>query len=105
MNREQFRQSVIRDYKAAGDGFLTDKLTYIFKEIKTPEDMALHNYWSKEVSFLIGDNWTKGTADRPEYAKLLARIAHSILGWPAKTKGFLRKVANQIFFVAEMRKG
>ena len=105
MDRETFRQSVIQDYKNAGDGFLAEKLTCIFKELKTPEDVALHNYWLKEVSFLIDGNWTIGAADRTSYAKMLARISHSILNWPSKTKGFLRKAANQIFFVAEMRKG
>ena len=105
MDREQFRRSVIRNYKDAGDGFLADKLTHIFKEIKTSEDIALHNYWLKEISFLIDDNWQARESKRIEYAKLLARVAHSILIWPDKTKGFLRKVANQIFYVAEMRKG
>jgi hypothetical protein len=105
MDKEQFRQSVIRNYRDAGDGFLADKLTHIFKEIKTPEDIALHNYWLKEINFLIGDNFKDEVSRRFEYAKLLARIAHAVNGWPDRTKGFLRKVANQIFFVAQMRKG
>ncbi len=105
MDRNTFRLSVLRNYKDAGDGFLADKLTFIFKEIKTPEDIALHNYWLKEVSFLIDDSWREIPAARTSYAKLLARVAHSILNWPEKTGGFLCKVARQIFFVADMRKG
>lgn len=42
-------------YGRAGQGLLAFRLEGMFRQLKTPEDMALHNVIQKEVMLMIGE--------------------------------------------------
>ncbi len=76
-------------YERAGNDFLADRLEGLFRLLKTPEDIALHNVIAKEVVRMVGLD--KESANR--FYRLLAR---GILQREAG-KEFRRIIAEAIF--------
>jgi len=87
-------KSLSAAYRRAGEDFLATRLEGMFREIKTPDDIALHNVILKEVMLMIDDT-KKGEA-----LMFYRILAHSLLEKEAK-RGFLKKVAKSIFSVAK----
>jgi hypothetical protein len=85
-------KSISAAYGRAGSDFLANRLEGMFREIKTPEDIALHNVILKEVIAMIGD----------QPVKFYRVLAHSILLKESKAKKSLyRKVVDSILSVAK----
>ena len=42
-------------YRRAGNDFLAQRLEGMFRVLKTPEDIALHNVIQKEIMLMVGD--------------------------------------------------
>ena len=81
MNRKQI---IIRGWHNAGEAFLAEKLTKIFCELTTPEDVALHNDMVRDLHLMVGfDN-------RESFWMDIAKIVLN------KPRNFLRSVANHI---------
>ena len=56
-------------YSRAGNDFLADRLEGLFRLLKSPEDIALHNAIVEEVLRMVGHD--KGKANR--FYRLMAR--------------------------------
>jgi hypothetical protein len=48
-------------YRLAGNDFLASDLESIFRDLKTPEDIALHNVMVKKVVKMVGQDKLKAT--------------------------------------------
>lgn len=48
-------------YRLAGNDFLASDLECIFRDLQTPEDIALHNHMVKKVVKMIGQDKLKAT--------------------------------------------
>lgn len=53
---------IAEGYQRAGENFLAYRLELVFKILKTPEDVALHNDVVKEIFFMTNSNFGKQTA-------------------------------------------
>ena len=88
-------------YRRAGEDFLADDLTKMFRIIKTPEQMAEHNMILRKVMSMIGDP----EKDKMGKAKLFFRsLAHGLLYEEKKKnarKGFLKRIAGSIMSVSK----
>ena len=48
-------------YRLAGNDFLASDLECIFRDLKTPEDIALHNHMVKKVVKMVGQDKLEAT--------------------------------------------
>ncbi len=48
-------ESLKAAYSRAGEDFFSFRLMGMFRELKTPEDVALHNVIQREVMTMLGD--------------------------------------------------
>ena len=87
MKTEVDRRFLVKSYQGAGADFLAYRLAKLFKQIKTPEDIALHNEILDEVMLMI----------EPNNAVFMRELARVILYAP---KNFLKSVANRIMIIA-----
>lgn len=81
-------------YREAGSDFLATRLDGMFRQLKTPEDVALHNLLQREVMLMVGD----------EPVMFLQSITHTLLRKRAqkkKRRKFRRIVAESILGVAK----
>lgn len=79
-------------YGMAGEDFLAYKLQGMFRELKSPESIALHNVIQEEVMLMLGP-------DVEDAGKMYRLIAHAVLKKRAKKKvrwSFRRIVANAL---------
>lgn len=50
------REILSNAYNNAGREFLAYRLTYVFKQVETPEDIALHNNVMTELDVMAGSH-------------------------------------------------
>ena len=72
-------------YRRAGNDFLAADLECMFRVIKTPEDMALHNVVQDKVFEMVGQ-------DKAEVNMFYRRLAHKLLRKRAK-RSFLKQLS------------
>ncbi len=80
-------------YRRAGSDFLANRLEGMFRILKTPEDVALHNVVMGEILQMVG-------SEKVDANKFFKVLAHNILEKEAK-ESLLKKVAKSIFSVAK----
>lgn len=81
-------KAIASAYASAGNSFLAYRLEGMFRQLKTPEDVALHNAIQREVMLMIGkeklekdsfyrmiehDLLERGTKARWSFAKTVAK--------------------------------
>lgn len=72
-------KALAASYGMAANGLLAFRLEGMFRQLKTPEDVALHNVIQKEVMLMIGDKNT----EKDEFYRLLE---HKILNRDRKPR-------------------
>jgi len=72
-------------YRRAGTDFLAADLECMFRVIKTPEDVALHNVIQAKIFEMIGQ-------DKAEVNMFYRRLAHKLLLKRAK-RSFLKQLS------------
>ena len=72
-------------YRLAGNDFLASDLECIFRDLQTPEDIALHNHMVKKVVKMIGQDQQKATY-------FYRALSHRLLRKRAK-KSLLKQLA------------
>ncbi len=72
-------------YSRAGNDFLAADLECMFRDIKTPEDIALHNVTQKKVFEMVGQ-------DMAEVNMFYRKLAHKLLEKRAK-QSFLKMLS------------
>jgi len=72
-------------YRRAGNDFLAADLECMFRVIKTPEDMALHNVIQEKIFKMIGQ-------DKSEVNMFYRKLAHKLLRKRAK-QSFLKQLS------------
>ena len=79
-------------YQRAGDRFLAGQLEFVFRELKTDEDVALHNYMIREINTLLEES-------KPMKQWFILRISGQILNgtgtFIVKAAGWLRLAAQK----------
>lgn len=88
-------KGLVKGYRAAGVNFLGVRLQKLFVEIKTAEDMALHNEMLKEVLAMVGGEpvgIVQAVADIILYKKETKKLLK---------KKFLRQVADKILEIGQ----
>jgi hypothetical protein len=99
MIKNDHGKGLVRAYRAAGINFMAVRLEKLFVEIKTQEDIVLHNEVLKEVLAMVN----------AEPVGILKAIADIILFKKEtnrhRKKSFLRQVADKILIIGEKWKG
>ena len=72
-------------YSRAGSDFLASDLEYMFRVIKTPEDIAMHNVIQAKIFKMIGQ-------DKAQVNRFYRMLAHKLLLKRAK-RSFLKMVS------------
>lgn len=79
---KQHRDSLIRAYRAAGEGFLAYKLEAIFTKIENEEDRIRHNDVLAEVLLMVENN----------PVSFMRAVAGIIMTWKAVSNKIVKKI-------------
>ena len=81
-------KAIASAYGRAGQGFLAFRLEGMFRQLKTPEDIALHNAIQREVMLMVG----KDAGGKDEFYRMLE---HRLLNPDKRPRwSFTKMVAN-----------
>lgn len=83
-------------YGRAGQGLLAFRLEGMFRQLKTPEDMALHNVVQKEVMLMIGET----DMEKDSFYRLLE---HMLLDRKKKARWSFAKMVENILTKGERK--
>lgn len=79
-------------YRRAGNDFLAQRFEGMFRQLKTPEDIALHNVIQKEIMSMVGD----------EPVQFYRALAYRMLDGRKKTRRTFRQwVAGAVMGVSK----
>ena len=89
MMATEYGKALLNGYRMAGSDFLATEIEGMFRNIVTPEDIALHNITLQKVLAMLG-------SDPKLFFKELARRSIE-----AKRKSYARMVAETIFITSK----
>jgi hypothetical protein len=93
MIKQESKDGLIRGYQSAGRDFLAYRLQRLFFQIKSPEDIALHNDTLDEVMVLI----------EHDPKSFFQWFADELLSRPKPKATLLRKMANYILVTTKLK--
>lgn len=83
-------KAIASAYGRAGNSFLAYRLEGMFRQLKTPEDVALHNSIQREVMLMIGN-------EKMEKDSFYRMVEHDLLDRDRKARwSFAKTVAKAI---------
>ncbi len=78
-------KAIVAAYERAGNSFLAYRLEGMFRQLKTPEDVALHNALQREVMLMIGND----NKDKDSFYRM---VEHGLLERDRKARWFFTKM-------------
>jgi hypothetical protein len=97
-------QGLYRLYRTGGEKFLAMRLSLLFKELQTPEDVALHNDVVTDVLQIINTAYSPDPLQATEEESILYEfIAGILLRKRVKRRRFLLRVAYQILHIGQKK--